>query len=206
MKFRLKGGSRDGVKQRSGNGAGDRRDGPPWRGTGARVVERLQTAGRLVRALVRSDDDRAERLRESGVQTAGGRPARPPDSAARAGWSRFGVCCVSGRGGRRVRAGECSVGHPRAGLLATRRDQFRTAHVDLNSPSGISREFAVGEELEALELGLNVTVLRINAFFYENVLLAHSGAIRETGRVRQLLRRCPARPGSAPQTPPPTCA
>ena len=38
-------------------------------GTGARVVERLQAAGRLVRALVRSDDDRAQRLRESGVQT-----------------------------------------------------------------------------------------------------------------------------------------
>jgi uncharacterized protein YbjT (DUF2867 family) len=38
-------------------------------GTGARVVERLHGAGRLVRALVRSDDDRAERLRQSGVQT-----------------------------------------------------------------------------------------------------------------------------------------
>src|SRR5258707_1650644 len=38
-------------------------------GTGARVVERLQAAGRLVRALVHSDDERAQRLRESGVQT-----------------------------------------------------------------------------------------------------------------------------------------
>src|SRR6202022_822285 len=52
--------------------------------------------------------------------------------------------------------------------------------VDHNSPSGISREFALGEEL-MLELGVNVTVLRISALFYENVLLAHSGAIRETG-------------------------
>jgi uncharacterized protein YbjT (DUF2867 family) len=51
---------------------------------------------------------------------------------------------------------------------------------DLDSPSGISREFALGEEL-MVELGVNVTVLRIGAFFYENVLLAHSGAIRETG-------------------------
>jgi nucleoside-diphosphate-sugar epimerase len=31
-------------------------------GTGARVVERLQAAGRLVRALVHSDDDRAQAL------------------------------------------------------------------------------------------------------------------------------------------------
>ena len=52
--------------------------------------------------------------------------------------------------------------------------------VDHNSPSGISREFALGEEL-MVDLGVNVTVLRIGAFFYENVLLAHSGAIRETG-------------------------
>jgi uncharacterized protein YbjT (DUF2867 family) len=52
--------------------------------------------------------------------------------------------------------------------------------VDHDSPSGISREFALGEEL-MVDLGVNVTVLRISAFFYENVLLAHSGAIRETG-------------------------
>ena len=51
--------------------------------------------------------------------------------------------------------------------------------VDHDSPSGISREFALGEEL-MLDLGVHVTVLRISAFFYENVLLAHSGAIRET--------------------------
>ena len=52
--------------------------------------------------------------------------------------------------------------------------------VTLNSPSGISREFAIGEEL-LVRLGVNVTVLRVSAFFYENVLLAHSGTIRETG-------------------------
>jgi len=52
--------------------------------------------------------------------------------------------------------------------------------VALNSPSGISREFAIGEEL-LVRLGVNVTVLRVSAFFYENVLLAHSGTIRETG-------------------------
>src|SRR6185312_5141587 len=37
-----------------------------------------------------------------------------------------------------------------------------------------------GEEL-MVDLGVHVTVLRIGALFYENVLLAHSGAIRETG-------------------------
>jgi len=55
-----------------------------------------------------------------------------------------------------------------------------------------------------VELGVNVTVLRIGAFFYENVLLAHSGAIRETG----VFANCfgDARPpGSAARTAP-TCA
>ena len=53
-------------------------------GTGVRVVERMQAAGRVVRALVRSDDERAKRLRESGVHTLVGdlhdRPTLPPRS------------------------------------------------------------------------------------------------------------------------------
>ena len=58
-------------------------------GTGARVVKRLQAAGRLVRALVRSDDDRARRLRESGVQTLLG------DLGRRRRTSRNLGCCTS---------------------------------------------------------------------------------------------------------------
>src|SRR5215467_5208325 len=38
-------------------------------GTGARVIERLKAAGRSVRAVVRTDDGRAEQLRQSGVRT-----------------------------------------------------------------------------------------------------------------------------------------
>jgi uncharacterized protein YbjT (DUF2867 family) len=148
-------------------------------GTGARVVERLQATGRVVRALVRSDDGRAQQLRESGVQTVVG------DLHDR----RTLVPALDG-------AGSVYVAYPVAAgvafALANVASVIRElgssphvvinshGHVDLNSPSGISREFAVGEEL-MLELGVNVTVLRISAFFYENVLLAHSGAIRETG-------------------------
>ena len=75
---------------------------------------------------------------------------------------------------------------------------------DLDSPSGISREYALGEEL-MLDLGVNVTVLRIGAFFYENVLLAHSGAIRETGVFANCFGE-PARPGSAPRDAADLCA
>ena len=135
--------------------------------------------GALVRALVRSDDDRAQRLRESGVQTLVG------DLHDR----RTLLPALDG-------AGSVYVAYPVAAGVATAlanvasviRELGSSPHVVINShgtvdhdsPSGISREFALGEEL-MVDLGVNVTVLRIGAFFYENVLLAHSGAIRETG-------------------------
>ena len=148
-------------------------------GTGARVVERLQAAGRVVRALVRSDDERAERLRESGVQTLVGdlhdrRTLLPALDGA-----EFGVCRVSGGGGHRGRAGECGLGDPRARLLAACRDHGVGA-ADPNSPSGIARAHALSEEL-LLQLGVNFTAMRGSAFFYENVLGFHADSIRETG-------------------------
>ena len=148
-------------------------------GTGARVVERLQAAGRLVRALVRSDDDRAQRLRESGVHTVVGdlhdrRTLRPALDGADSVYVAYPVAA----GVAFALANVASVIHELGSSPHVVINSH--GHGDLNSPSGISREFAVGEEL-MVELGLNVTVLRISAFFYENVLLAHSGAIRETG-------------------------
>src|SRR5246127_2874301 len=148
-------------------------------GTGARVIERLHAAGRLVRALVRSDDDRAQRLRESGVPTLVGdlhdrRTLLPALDGAESVYVAYPVAA--------------GVATALANVASVIRELGSSPHVvinshgtvDHNSPSGISREFALGEEL-MLELGVNVTVLRISAFFYENVLLAHSAAIRETG-------------------------
>jgi uncharacterized protein YbjT (DUF2867 family) len=143
------------------------------------VVERLQAAGRLVRALVRSDDDRAQRLRESGVQTLVGdlhdrRTLLPALDGAESVYVAYPVAA----GVATALANVASVMHE----LDSSPHMVINSHGtgDLDSPSGISREFALGEEL-MVELGVNVTVLRIGAFFYENVLLAHSGAIQETG-------------------------
>src|SRR6476469_10929589 len=148
-------------------------------GTGARVVERLQAAGRVVRALVRSDDERAQRLRESGVQTLVAdlhdrRTLLPALDGAESVYVAYPVAA----GVAIALANVASVIHE----LDSSPHVVINSHgtVDHDSPSGISREFALGEEL-MLDLGVNVTVLRIGAFFYENVLLAHSGAIRETG-------------------------
>ena len=148
-------------------------------GTGVRVVERLQAAGRAVRALVRSDDDRAERLRESGVHTLLG------DLHDR----RTLLPALDG-------AGSVYVAYPvAAGIVdaltnvaSVIREQGSSPHVvimgsgaaDPNSPSGIARAHALSEEL-LLQLGMNFTAMRGSAFFYENILGFHADAIRETG-------------------------
>jgi len=115
-------------------------------GTGARVAERLQAAGRLVRALVRSDDDRAQRLRESGVQTLVGdlhdrRTLAPALDGAGSVYVAYPVAA--------------GVAIALANLASVIRELGSSPHlvinshgtVDHNSPSGISREFALGEEL-----------------------------------------------------------
>jgi uncharacterized protein YbjT (DUF2867 family) len=148
-------------------------------GTGARVVERLQAAGRLVRALVRCDDDRAERLRESGVPTLVGdlhdrRTLLPALDGAGSVYVAYPVA-----------AGTVDA---LANVASVIRELGSSPHVvmngngaaDHNAPSGFARAHALAEEL-LLQLGVNFTSVRGSAFFYENVLLLHADAIRETG-------------------------
>jgi uncharacterized protein YbjT (DUF2867 family) len=148
-------------------------------GTGARVVERLQAAGRLVRALVRSDDDRAQQLRESGVQTLVGdlhdrRTLLPALDGARSVYVAYPVAA--------------GIVDALANVASVIRELGTSPHVvimgagaaDHNSPSGIARAHALSEEV-LLQLGVNFTSVRGSAFFYENVLMLHSDAIRETG-------------------------
>jgi uncharacterized protein YbjT (DUF2867 family) len=148
-------------------------------GTGARVVERLQAAGRLVRALVRSDDDRAQRLRESGVQTLVGdlhdrRTLLPALDGAESVYVAYPVAA--------------GIVDALANVASVIHEQGSSPHVvimgsgaaDPNSPSGVARAHALSEEL-LLRLGVNFTSVRGSAFFYENVLKLHSDAIRETG-------------------------
>ena len=148
-------------------------------GTGARVVERLQAAGRLVRALVRSDDERAERLRESGVQTLLGdlhdrRTLLPALDGAQSVYVAYPVAA--------------GIVDALANVASVIRELGTSPHVvimasgaaDPNSPSGIARAHALSEEL-LLQLGVNFTAVRGSAFFYENVLVLHAYAIRQIG-------------------------
>ena len=147
-------------------------------GTGARVVERLQAQGRVVRALVRSEDERAERLRESGVQTLLGdlHDRRTLLPALDGAGSMY--LAVAGAGIVDALANVASVirelgSSPRVVIMSV-------AAADHNSASGIARARALCEEL-LLQLGVDFTAVRGSAFFYEIVLLLHAGAIRETG-------------------------
>ena len=148
-------------------------------GTGARVVERLQAAGRLVRALVRSDDDRAQRLRESGVQTLlGDLHDRRTLGPALDGAGSVYIAYPVADGIVDALMNVASVIH----------EQGSSPHVvimgsgaaDPNSPSGIARAHALSEEL-LLRLGVNFTAMRGSAFFYENILGFHADSIREAG-------------------------
>jgi len=147
--------------------------------TGGRVVERLQAAGRVVRALVRSDDERAERLRESGVQTLVGdlhdhRTLLPALDGADSVYIAYPVAA--------------GIVDALANVASVIREQGSSPHVvimgsgaaDPNSPSGVARAHALSEEL-LLRLGVNFTAVRGSAFFYENVLRMHAGSIREAG-------------------------
>jgi uncharacterized protein YbjT (DUF2867 family) len=148
-------------------------------GTGARVVERLHAAGRVVRALVRSEDDRAQRLRQSGVHTLLGdlhdrRTLLPALDGATSVYVAYPVAV----GVVDALANVASVIHalgssPHVVMMAA-------GAADPNSPSGIARAHALSEEL-LLQLGVNFTAVRGSAFFYENVLGFHADAIRETG-------------------------
>ena len=148
-------------------------------GTGSRVVERLQAEGRSIRAMVRTDDERAARLRESGVETLVGdlhdrRSLLPAFDGVGSAYIAYPVAA--------------GVAMALANVASVINELGTSPHVvimsqgsaDANSPSGIAREHALGEEL-LQRLGVSFTAVRGSALFYENVLLAHSGAIRETG-------------------------
>ena len=166
------------------------------------MVERLQAAGRLVRALVRSDDDRAQRLRQSGVQTLLGdlhdrRTLLPALDGADSVYVAYPVAA----GIVYALANVASVIHE----LGSSPHVVINSHgtVDHNSPSGISREFALGEEL-MIKLGVNVTCCE-SARSFTRTCCWRTRARSERPACSPTASAMPARPGSAPPTPP-TCA
>jgi uncharacterized protein YbjT (DUF2867 family) len=148
-------------------------------GTGGRVVERMLDAGHAVRALVRSSDERAAKLRHSGVRTFNGDALdRRTLIPALEGVDAIYVAYP-------VRHGIAEALLNVASVIA---EQGASPHVvvmsmgaaDHNSPSAIARGHALAEET-LLDLGVNLTAVRGSAFFYENLTALHAHQIATTG-------------------------
>jgi uncharacterized protein YbjT (DUF2867 family) len=159
-------------------------------GTGAIVVDHLLSRGRPVRALVRTEDDRADQLRRRGATTVVG------DLHDRASL----VAAVTGVSGvyftYPVAAGVISAAANLASVLV---DAGSNAHhvvmsmavSSLDSPSRLGQAQAVAEEV-FVWAGLNPTVLRFGGLFHENVLLLHEATIRENGLIANSFGEGPA--------------
>ena len=145
-------------------------------GTGATVVDRLLRRGRPVRAMVRTDDDRAAELRGRGAATV---VADLHDRASL-------VAAVDGVSAiyftYPVAAGVIPAA---ANLASVLREADSPIHLvvmsmavsSVDSPSRLGQAQAVAEEV-FVWAGLRPTVLRFGGLFHENVLLLHGASIR----------------------------
>ena len=154
------------------------------------MVDRLLSRGRPVRALVRTEDDRADGLRRRGATTVVG------DLHDRASL----VAAVDGVSAvyfaYPIAAGVIPAAANLASVLV---DAGSSAHVvvmsmavsSLDSPSRLGQAQAVAEEI-FIWAGLNPTVLRFGGLFHENVLVLHAASIRDNGLIANSFGEGPA--------------
>ena len=159
-------------------------------GSGTTVVDRLLSRGRSVRALVRTEDDRADGLRRRGATTVvGDLHDRASLVAAVDGVSAVYFAYPIAAGVIPAAANLASV------LVAA----GSSAHVvvmsmavsSLDSPSRLGQAQAVAEEI-FIWAGLNPTVLRFGGLFHENVLVLHAASIRDNGLIANSFGEGPA--------------
>ena len=146
--------------------------------------------GRPVRALVRTEDDRADGLRRRGATTVvGDLHDRASLVAAVDGVSAVYFAYPIAAGVIPAAANLASV------LVAA----GSSAHVvvmsmavsSLDSPSRLGQAQAVAEEI-FIWAGLNPTVLRFGGLFHENVLVLHAASIRDNGLIANSFGEGPA--------------
>jgi uncharacterized protein YbjT (DUF2867 family) len=159
-------------------------------GTGATVVDRLLSRGRPVRAMVRTEDDRASELRRRGAATV----VADLHDRASLGAAVDGVGAIYFT--YPIAAGVIPAA---ANLASALREVGSTAHLvvmsmavsSLESPSRLGQAQAVAEEV-FIWAGLSPTVLRFGGLFHENVLLLHEATIRENGLIANSFGESPA--------------
>jgi uncharacterized protein YbjT (DUF2867 family) len=149
-------------------------------GTGSRVVERLLAHDRNVRLFLRTRGSHVDRFVERGAQVVMGdlMDRRTLVEAVRGIDAIYFAYPIA--------AGAVTAA---ANLASVLRSEGTSPHLvvmsmgpaAVNSPSGLGRAQAVAEEIFTWA-GLEPTVLRVAALFYENVLVLHGNEIRERGR------------------------
>jgi uncharacterized protein YbjT (DUF2867 family) len=159
--------------------------------TGARVVEQLRAQGRNVRVLVRSGGAYVDELRAHGADVVTG------DLLDRRtlGAAVDGVDAVYFA--YPIAAGAVEAA---ANLASVLRAAQRSPHLVVlsmgpsaaDSPSALGRAQWAAEEV-FVWAGLEPTVLRVAALFYENILVLHGSSIKESGRIANSFG-----PGKAP--------
>ncbi|MCV7410732.1 hypothetical protein AWC05_02085 [Mycobacterium florentinum] len=159
-------------------------------GTGRIVAERLLSRGHPVRALVRTDDERAEALRRRGATTVVGDlhdRASLVSAAHDVGAVYFTYPVAAGVVSAAANLASVLVDvSPRPHLVV-----MSMAVSSVDSPSRLGQGQAVAEEVFTWA-GLNPTVLRFGGLFHENVLLLHGNMIREDGLIANSFGEGPA--------------
>jgi uncharacterized protein YbjT (DUF2867 family) len=159
-------------------------------GTGTTVVDRLLSRGRQVRALVRTEDDRAAELRRRGATTVVG------DLHDRASLVAAVDDVSAVYFAYPIAAGVISAAGNLASVLVAAGSGAHVVVMSMavsspDSPSGLGRAQVVAEEI-FIWAGLNPTVLRFAGLFHENVLLLHEATIRERGLIANSFGEGPA--------------
>jgi uncharacterized protein YbjT (DUF2867 family) len=151
-------------------------------GTGAYVARRLQQEGHRVRVLVRSRDERSEALaRQQFDVHVGSLRDRSSLLPALDGVSHAAFCFP-------VDAGIVDAAASFSSAIREVDRSVRTVVMSMipaqpNSPSHLGRAQWLAEEVMAWA-GLDLCILRIAAFFYENIAVLHGASIREHGVIR----------------------
>ncbi|WP_324726360.1 NmrA family NAD(P)-binding protein [Klebsiella sp. ZJOU C1] len=151
-------------------------------GTGAIIARRLRQHGAKVRLLVRTLDERSERLRAEGFDIATGDLHEPATLySAVEGISQAAFIYPVSPGIVQAAASFASAMKRAAPTATTTVMSMIVAHPA--SPSALGRAQWLAEEAMTWS-GMSLRILRVAAMFYENLLLAHSESIRHTGVIR----------------------
>jgi len=149
-------------------------------GTGRAVAKVLVERGLPVRALVRTLDERAEALRELGLEIVVGDFGNYRSLVAALDGVESAYFCYPVAGGVAEAAGFFAGAGREQGLKRIVDLSLATTRVDSPSPQG--RAQWVAEQIFEWA-GFDGVHLRIAAFFMENVLLMDGDSIRQNGRI-----------------------